>query len=655
MSQQPPYEPPQGGQQPNQGQPWHQQPTQGDNTTPWGQPGIPPGQTNWNQQPSNQPQWNSMPPQQPFDQPQWNQQQAQFQYQQPPQPPLPPRHTLWQRYRRSRPAKIISVLVLVLFIASILIAVLHITPSNPGGIFGGGGTATPGPGTVVTQPNGPGDVKVDFGGRQNHAYPIPTTFMGIGGLGISHVINAAAPYLPQANLKLTRFGDFVPTIFPTEVSATNPALQQWGKVDSILSVIQQNNLQPILIVNYSPTWLQPQNQNPPLPNYCLTNAAKTDPAHVKPTFIENRQDIGDQKWGQLAAQVVAHIDKNFPNLHPLYELWNEPDGTAYWCKQDGDPNANHERLAEYKALYAAAAPMMKQQAQQDGMQIKVGGPALAFISARASLWIPSLVDDPTTAPYVDFISYHEYTDAKSWTQLIAKTQDPKVGYIGEYQLVASIVHAGHQPNAQSTPIYIDEYNGNSCVPNVCRNDPSYAPVWNSLFITDLLNTVTTHVSNKGLATSIPAGTVYFTWSAPPGHFCMFGQINANLDCSPGPDAQAYPQYYAYKLIGGADYLNITNNGYVASSVFSDKSGVYVAGFYTQNHDSILIVNTTGQAFTNLNVLATNPGETTMTGKLFSLNKDNLHIASQPIQLFQENDGVGASITVPAYGTVAISF
>ncbi|HZS77021.1 MAG TPA: hypothetical protein VFA41_10450 [Ktedonobacteraceae bacterium] len=618
------------------------------------------GPSFWEHEPApaqpSQPGWGQQPSQHLQQSTPWFAQQTQVNMppqpwapsQPPTPPPTPPRRTLWQRYRRSRTAQILSGLLLIALLASLVLTIFHPIPGLPGpfgnGGFGGNGNNN----------TGPADFTVDFQNRSLHTYPIPSTFLGVGGLGITNVINVAAPYLPQASMRLTRFGDFMPDVFANPASATNPALQNWSKFDQIMSIIRDNHLVPIMILTYSPTWLQPQNQNPAQVNYCLTNPQKSDPSHVKPTFIVNGQDVGPQKWGQLAAQVVAHVDKTFPSVKPLYEIWNEPDGLTYWCMKHGDPNANHERLTEYKQLYAAAAPLMKQQAQQDGTQIKIGGPALAFVSARATLWITSLVSDPATAPYIDFISYHQYSDAKSWQALVSKTQDSKVGYIAEYQLIASIVHSGQQPNAQSTPIYIDEYNGNSCAPKVCRNDPTYAPLWNSLFVTDLLDTVAIQVSDKGLAAAVPSGTVYFTWSAPPGKFCMFGQVDANLDCAATSSAQAYPQYYAYKLVGGPDYLNITDNGYAVSSVSTDKKGVFIAGFFTQGHDSILLVNTTDQTFSNVNVLAQNPGESVATGKLYILNKDNPHIGTQSINLQQGNNGLSATITIPAYSTVGIS-
>src|SRR5258708_24778457 len=88
---------------------------------------------------------------------------------------------------------------------------------------------------------------------------------------------------------------------------------------------------------------------------------------------------------------------------------------------------------------------------------------------------------------------------------------------------------------------------------------------------------------------------------------MFGVIDANMDCgTQGSTLQPYPQYYAYELLGGSNYLNIVNGGHVANVASSNLSGVYVAGFYTQSRGSLVIVNTTSTSYTTLNILAQHP-------------------------------------------------
>src|SRR5690242_13330463 len=124
-------------------------------------------------------------------------------------------------------------------------------------------------------------------------------------------------------------------------------------------------------------------------------------------YIVNGQDQGAQMWGKFAALVVAHVDQYFPQSHPLYEIWNQPDGTQFLCAPKGDKNPDQTRYNEYRAMYAAAAPQMKQQAQKDGTTIKVGGPALVYaLQNHLTTWLPNLLKDPGIYPYVDFVSYH---------------------------------------------------------------------------------------------------------------------------------------------------------------------------------------------------------------------------------------------------------
>lgn len=157
------------------------------------------------------------------------------------------------------------------------------------------------------------DITVDFGFRLNHAFPISPTFTGVGGSGAKNVISQAGQYVAQANLRLSRTGDYFASIFPTPQSATMQSLQNWTLFDQDMDALQRNNMRPVIILNYTPSLLQPTN------NPCSTLGA--DLSHVNPT--------DDQVWGQLAAQDVAHIDAQFPQLHSLYEFWNEPDGKTY--------------------------------------------------------------------------------------------------------------------------------------------------------------------------------------------------------------------------------------------------------------------------------------------------------------------------------------
>ena len=509
----------------------------------------------------------------------------------------------------------------------------------------------------TVQPGLAGNITVDFGSRQNHNHPISSNLFGIGGLGFNDTM--AGP-LHQAGFKVVRIGRDLETIFPTAASATDPAQQNWTKFDELMTILANQGFQPLITLSYTPPWLQPQNQTPPLPNPCLTNSQKVPSSHIKPTFIVNGVDEGPTKWGEIAAQVVAHIDQKFPTVKPLYEIWNEPNGTKYLCVADNDPNAKQIRLTQYKAIYAAAGPLMRQQAARDHVSIEIGGPALANIKVFATTWIPALVNDPTIAPYLDFISYHHYIGTKDKDMVtggLAAVQDISTGAASEYEYIASVVRAGRQPNARSTPIYIDEYNaGNDSSSGDVgsfRNSQKYGALWNTLFVADLLNTVIDTRSSHGAAQSLPTDLTYFTASnPPPGEFCMFGDYDGSMDCSYSANSKPYPAYYAYLLLGGSNYLDITNGGYVANSV-SGSGQLVVSGFYTKAKDDILIVNPTGQNYSPT-VLAQNPGSVKDTASLYILNEANLQISTQQITLSSGSNGYSVTVSVPAYSTVAIA-
>ncbi len=386
--------------------------------------------------------------------------------------------------------------------------------------------------------SGSTDVMVDFGSRQNKAYPIPSQFLGVGGIGLGTAVNHDGSAVPQANFRLTKLGDydFMSLIFPTAASLTNASQQSWTKFDTEMAYVVNYHLQPIITLAYTPSWLQPQNQKPPLVNNCLKDNPPALPTRIKPVYMVNGKDQGTQVWGQLAAMMVAHVAHNFPQIHAMYEIWNEPDQAQFMCVPNGDPNAQQDRLVQYKAIFAAAAPQMEQQASKDGKQIKIGGPALGYaLQQQLQIWFPGLLNDPSVYPYMDFITYHRYLFGHSFTggssALVSNAQDPVLGVTAEYEQVAKQVHAGKQANAANTPIYIDEYNMNSCVPNICRNDPTLAPLNNALFLADVLNTVNDKSTSFGHASAVPAGLAFYTWNIPLGNICMFGVIDAHMDCS----------------------------------------------------------------------------------------------------------------------------
>lgn len=479
-----------------------------------------------------------------------------------------------------------------------------------------------------------GDITVDFSNRQNTSHPISKHFAGMNGFSKIQGNTQIYSYLSPSHFDLMRVSVDMVGTFPSSTQ------QNWSQLDSLIGAIQSQNLQPMFTIGYTPNWLQPN------PNPCGTGSS-----HVMPTNAS--------AWGQLAAAVVAHMDQKFPGIHPLYELWNEPDGTTFMCVVSTDPNPDQTRLNEYKQIYAAAAPLMKQQAQKDGMTIQIGGPALAVPKARASLWFPALVSDPTIAPYLDFITFHDYQNGgavgDTWTTFLTGTQSPTTGQAAIFEQISSYVRKGIQPNAAKTPIYDDEYNTNTGLPNSARNDPTYGPLWNSLIIADLLNTVNDTASPYGAAQQPIAGLTYFVATQPPpgNEFCLFGTWNSAMDCTAGNTP--YPQYYAYQLFTDSKYLDITNNGFVATAANTTKLGLVVTGFYTATKNNVVIVNTSGASYANLTITLQNPGNTNATtATVFTLNQANPHIATAQSPVQSGATGYTSLVNVPAYSTVALS-
>ena len=134
-------------------------------------------------------------------------------------------------------------------------------------------------------------------------------------------------------------------------------------------------------------------------------------------------------------------------------------------------------------------------------------------------WLTPFLHDSTTAPYVDFVSFHQYfggpsglgvTWDKDTPSLYDDTQNVSTGAFGDYKRVEAIVAAGAQPGGASTPIYITEYNTNwAFFQDCCKNNPTYAPLFNALYLTDLLDSVYNGVAH------IPNKVHYFAGSAYP--------------------------------------------------------------------------------------------------------------------------------------------
>lgn len=458
-------------------------------------------------------------------------------------------------------------------------------------------------------------VAADFGSRSGGNAIAPRMF----GYGRAESIHTSAhrTLLTNAGVTVARLYAQIPLVYATPTP-------NWSKVDPLISSVRAAGQKVMLQLAYSPPWLA---------------------SHCGPSgnYLAAPSDMN--KWGQIAASYVAHMDAAFPGVVEDYEIWNEPN-TGSLCASN--------QLSAYQAIYAAAAPLMK----QVNPAIRIGGPVIAGTSPS---WIGGLLSNPATAPYVDFVSYHQYLFGtpymdNQWDNndvslsLYQKTQDPNSGAAAPYRFVYGLVKAGKQPKGGATPIYLTEYNTNfTFAQDCCKNDPVYAPVWNALYVTDMLNTV---------YSGVPAvqKLVYFAGSAYP-YFCLIGVRDPTMDClySGGSNPVPYPQYFPYQLMGSTSYLGLVNGGNMARSITpqTGSGGLAVTAFYTSGQDAIVITNPTAEAYSQLAVSFQNAGYSSPRGTHYQI-VNGASISSTPIGLSQNGSTFTAHIDVPAYSVQAVS-
>lgn len=476
------------------------------------------------------------------------------------------------------------------------------------------------------------DISVDFAERSTSLHAIAPDFFGAERMESLH--NTADLDLVKAGgIKYARFYAQIPIVFKAN-SAAN-----WQAVDFIVQKISAGGVHIMLQMVQTPPWLQPS------PNPCGSG----NPA-VMPTDVN--------AWASLATQYVKHMDETFPGVVTDYEIWNEPNTVAL-C------GPTSSRADDYMKLYAAAAPMMRAQAAADAQAsglpaARVGGPATAGIQSG---WVSEMLSDPVISQNIDFLSYHDYlfnnhqTGAQWDTyngvdSVYQVTQDSGAGPMHSYVYATRLVAAGKQPQGKNLPIYNTEYNLNwAFLKNCCANDPTFSPVWNSMFAADMLNSVYNGAPNT------PGHMVYFAATALP-YFCLVGEIDANMDCAypDGSVPQPYPQYFAYQLLGAANYLDLQDGGFMAKSISPGTlgNGLVVTAFYTNSLDAIVIINPNQNTLSNVTVNLNNTGLTSAQGTLYRI------IDGQSIQSSQATlqSGAGTSytttLTIGPYSVQAIA-
>ena len=467
-------------------------------------------------------------------------------------------------------------------------------------------------------------ITADFASRANNTVSVPANIFGYGRGESIHDNGSDRALLTQAGLTVSRMSAQIANVFASPTP-------DWTKIDPMIADVQATGQTVMLQLNQSPSWLQPATGT------CAGNM------YSAPSNIN--------LWAQIAAAFVAHMDSAFPGVVTDYEIWNEPNATGI-CT-----TANH--MNTYMAIYAAAAPTMKAQAAQDGQTIRIGGPVL---SGYSQLWINTFLSNPGTAPYADFVSYHQYFFGSTQLQaqwdrysgdvsLYEATQDPSNGAFAIYNKVLGQVEMGSQPNPKQTPVYVTEFNTNwAFFQDCCRNDVTYAPLWNALYATDMLNSIYNGSSR------LPSKLIYFAGSAYPW-FCMVGVPDVNSDClySEAATPSPYPQYYAFQLLSSPAYLGLQGGGYMAKSISTPTGGGGLAttAFYTPTQDALVIINPTSTAYRAINVTFANPGFADTQGTLYTI-QNGVQINATNISFATQGTSRSATIAVPAYSVQAIS-
>ena len=472
-------------------------------------------------------------------------------------------------------------------------------------------------------------ITADFGSRSTSRFAIPANLIGAERME-SLRTDADLELIKAGGISYARFYALIPSVFATKTP-------DWTQIDYNVQRISAGGVRVMLQMYGTPSWLQPN------PNRC---GAGVESARVLPTDLNT--------WGAIAAQYVKHMDETFPGVVTDYEIWNEPD-SASLCVPAGTSH-----LIEYMKLYAAAAPLMRAQVKADRSTARVGGPAIYGLDPQ---WVGAMLSDPTIAQNIDFLSYHHYTFGLG--QLVAEwdiyhggmsayqaTQDSDLSPMAMYLLASELVAQGKQPQGKNLPIYDSEFNLNwAYAKDCCRNDFTFAPVWNAMYVADVLNAV------YAGAPHAMGHLVYFAASAQP-YFCLAGEINVNMDCTypTASPLQPYPQYFAYQLLGAQAYLGLQNGGFMANSIYPPTlgNGLVVTAFYTKDLDAIVVINPSQYSYRSVTVNAVNTGFASPLATLYEI-KDGRSIQNSSLPLQSQGNGsYSATLPIGPYSVQAIS-
>jgi hypothetical protein len=299
---------------------------------------------------------------------------------------------------------------------------------------------------------------------------------------------------------------------------------------------------------------------------------------------------------------------------------------------------------------------MRAQMMADGHVSPIGINFATSQPTQVTNFLVPLLQNKSVDENIDFITMHNYFHNSSWSNLVADTLGTVGGGASAFQATSQAVRnqATQMRHGANTPILIDEYNGSACAEG-CRNDPTTAPVWNSLYVANLLNSVFNDTNAAyGAAQQVPAGLAYWSLSiGPPGSYCMFGVDDAKLDCLARGTLVPYPQYYAYKLFHDPGYLDMGNSAYVVSA--PKAPSLYTNAFFTKTKDNVMLINTSATDKQTVNLSLTNTSSSATSATVYTLNKANSHISSQTVPLTSTGHGnYTVKLSISPITTMAVS-
>jgi hypothetical protein len=457
-------------------------------------------------------------------------------------------------------------------------------------------------------------VWVDFGSRAANQNPVPAGLFGSQYLESLH--NAADLALVQAaGITQGRTYAQIPSVFQTSTP-------NWNPINLTINRIIANGKTQVMLEMYQmPSWLQ---------------ASTTCGVYSSPSDLN--------AWAAIGAQYVHHMDTTYPGVVTDYEIWNEPNISALCVP------AGVDQMTEYLNMYKAMATAMKAQAKTDGTTIRVGGPVTAGLQQA---WVTAMLSDPIVAANIDFMSYHNYLvgtpglsaawDTYNGSQSIYQVTQDVNGPTNNYDFAGYLVGQGKQPQGKNLPIYITEYNLDWVnQKNCCSNDFTYGPLWNALYVADMLDAPFGYTG----APNSMSRLIYYSTANPP-YYCLVGEYDANMDCAypAGSTPQPYPQYFAYQLFGSPNYLGLQNGGYMAAAINPPRmyNGLVVTAFFDSGLDAIVLINPSKYTYTNMPVYFSNPGYTSPQGTLYQI-VGGRSIQTSPLTL-QSAGGTNFSTTV----------